>query len=281
MASDRPMAASIAAEMFEIETWSDLVAAAPAPLAKATGLEVRDVGGAICVIAPGIPSKEFNRCVGLGVNRPATEDDVIDILRFYRANGVFDAWIQVMEGAVPDILPEWLAARGSKPSGAGWIVFDRDMQPPQQRPTDLHISEIGAEHAEAAAKAFRVGYGLPPSFDPWIAALPGRTGWRAYAAFDGGAIVATAFTRRSGRRAAMAGAATLPEARGRGAQGALLAMRLRDAAADGVTTVQSHTWLPANGGLPADGGRNPSLNNMRRSGFRELHKRANFLVGKD
>jgi GNAT superfamily N-acetyltransferase len=271
----RPTTASIEAEMFEIETWSDLVAAAPAPLAKATGLEVRNVGGAVCVIAPGIPSKEFNRCVGLGVNRPASESDVADILGFYRSNGVFEAWIQVMEGATPQALPEWLAAHGSKPSGAGWIVFDRDMQPFQGRPTDLHVAEIGVEHAEAAAKAFRIGYGLPPSFDPWIAALTGRPDWRVYAAFDGGSVVATAFTRRSGRRAAMAGAATLPEARGRGAQGALLALRLRDADADGVTVMQSHTWLPA------DNERNPSLDNMRRSGFRELHRRTNFLVGKD
>ncbi|MBX3569560.1 MAG: GNAT family N-acetyltransferase [Rhizobiaceae bacterium] len=265
---------SIAAEMFEIESWSDLVAAAPPPLAAATGLQVRSIGGAVCVIAPGIPSNEFNRCVGLGVERPASPADVDEILAFYRSHGMASAWVQLMDGAAPSLLPRWLAERGANPAGSSWAVFDRGLQPVMERGSGLRLAEIGSAHAANAAQVFRIGYGLPPAFDAWIAALAGRPRWRVYAAFDGEAVVATAFLRRSGARAIFAGAATLPEARGRGAQSGLMAMRVRDAASDGVTTVQSHTWVPK------PDGRNPSLDNMRRSGFRELHRRTNFVVGR-
>lgn len=261
------------AEMFEIRVWSDLVAAAPPSLAKATGLELDVIAGAVCVVAPGIPSREFNRCVGLGVGRPATPSEVEAVLAFYRSRGAYTAWIQLMDGALPDALPHWLAERGATPDQSGWILFDRGTEPIDVRPSALEFVEIDASDAARASEAFCIGYGLPPPFAPWIASLVGRPGWRAYAAFENRALVATALLYLEGERALLAGAATLSEARGRGAQSGLLSLRVKEAAATGATIIQSHTWLPQPGKT------NPSLDNMRRSGLRELHRRRNIVVG--
>lgn len=260
------------AELFEIEAWSAMIDAAPPAIVAATGLEVRRVGGAICVVAPGIPSNEFNRAVGLGVEGPATPDDVGAILDFYRSRRVGRAWVQVMEGAAPAAIGDWLRDAGAKPDGSHWQIFDRAHDVPAARsgPT---VIEVDSRNAGIAAEVFRVGYGLPPAFDSWNAALVGQPGRRVYLAYDGPRPIAAAFLYQKGRRALLAGAATLPDARGRGGQTALIQRRLRDAAAAGARIVQSHTWVPR------QGERNPSLDNMLASGFRPLHLRVNVTVG--
>ncbi|MCX7889112.1 MAG: hypothetical protein N2422_05195, partial [Rhodobacteraceae bacterium] len=169
-----------------------------------------------------------------------------------------------------------LARRGRTEAPRRWVVLTRDTAaavPPA--PTGLALRRIGPAEAPAAGRTFRLAYGLPPAFDDWIAALAGRPGWQGYAAFDGPAIVATALLFLGGDRAILTGAATLPAARGRGAQRALIALRLADARAAGAGIVQSHT------GLPVADERNPSLDNMRAMGFRPSHVRRNFALPPD
>jgi hypothetical protein len=66
--------------------------------------------------------------------------------------------------------------------------------------------------------------------------------------------------------------ATMESDRRRGAQTALLARRLRDAAADGCV------WASADTLVDTADRPNPSYRNMRRAGFATLYERPNFLV---
>ena len=66
--------------------------------------------------------------------------------------------------------------------------------------------------------------------------------------------------------------ATLPEARGRGAQSALLAERIRLAAEAGSTTVTTET------GVREDGRPERSYRNILRAGFEEAFVRPNWDV---
>jgi len=260
------------AELFEIEAWSDMISAAPPSLVAAAGLEVRRVGGAICVVAPGIPSKEFNRAVGLSVEQPANADDVRAVLDFYRSRGVGDAWVQLIEGVEPAAIESWLHEAGARTDDSRGQLFDRGVEGPD-RVGNLAVVEVDKQNAGVAAEVFLVGYGLPAAFTGWFAALVGRPGRRVYLACDGPRPVAAAFLYQRGQRALLAGAATLPEARGRGGQTSLIARRIRDAAAAGARIIQCHTWLPH------AGRRNPSFDNMLASGFRPLHQRINVTVG--
>ena len=263
---------SAEADLFEISCWADLLAAAPVPIAQSIGLEVREVGGATTCVAPGIPTLEFNRAVGLGLRRPAREEDVVALLDFYRSRGTKTGAIQTIEGATPPGVEAWLTARGSSPLPRRWVMLTRDAAPAQPKPTRLRIAEIAHEHAAAAAEAFCAGYGMPPAMAGWIASLVGRPRWRCFCAFDGARIVSTSFLYMDQGRAQLAGAGTLREARGQGAQGALMAIRIEAARAAGVRIMQSHTGLPL-GDEPS-----PSLDNMRHAGFRDLHVRINWSV---
>jgi ribosomal protein S18 acetylase RimI-like enzyme len=70
---------------------------------------------------------------------------------------------------------------------------------------------------------------------------------------------------------ALFGAATLPEGRNRGAQGALLDARIREARDRGIRYASAETWLE-NEENP-----NPSQHNMRRAGLTEVHTRPNWV----
>lgn len=258
------------AEMFEITAWSDLVAAAPRALVSAVGLEVASVGGARCVVAPGIPSLEFNRAVGLGVERPATDEDIDTVLSFYRQRDAKKAQIQIMTGAAPSDLAPRLVDRSCAATGR-WVVVERRLAPVSVR-AELDVRELGRAHAEESGHVFRVAYGLPPVFEAWNAGLVGRERWRTYGVFFEEKLSAVAYLYQHNPRAILIGAATLPEARGRGAQQALIRRRLADAQSAGATVAQTHTWLPD------EAGRNPSLDNMHRAGFVDCHHRQNFAI---
>jgi GNAT superfamily N-acetyltransferase len=271
-AQDR--AARRATDLFEIEAWSALVAAAPAEFRSHTGLEVRAVGGATCVFAPGIPSTEFNRAVGLGLKEPATPADAEAVVSAFRRRGVAKAWVQLADDAVPAALPDWIAAAGAVSEGPRWRLCAAALPLPSAAPvqTVLRVALVDRASAAEAAAVFVAGYGLPPVFHAWNEHLPLIDEWSGYAAFDGDRIVAVAYLFVRGDRAAMMGAATLPEARGRGAQTALLAHRLAAAAAKGARVAQSHSWVAA------AGSRNSSLENMLKAGLAVSHDRRNFVL---
>ena len=97
---------------------------------------------------------------------------------------------------------------------------------------------------------------------------PNRT---PYGAFDGDELVAVASLWVDGDLAALCGAATLPSARGQGAQGALMGRRLADAWAAGAQHIGSDT------GSESPDHPNPSLHNMRRVGLTEAYTRTNYI----
>lgn len=69
----------------------------------------------------------------------------------------------------------------------------------------------------------------------------------------------------------LVGAATLAEARGRGAQSALMRVRVEEARRRGCR------WIGTETGAESVDSPNPSLHNMRRLGFTELYERQNWI----
>ena len=111
------------AELGELEAFVDLYGAA----APGLGARVDHIGGATCLaLAAARRSAMFNRALGLGLDRPATEEDVEEIVRFYRELGVeWCAAVAPQEGVgglgFAATLPETGAAarkRRSSPPGS-------------------------------------------------------------------------------------------------------------------------------------------------------------------
>jgi GNAT superfamily N-acetyltransferase len=242
--------------------------ALPADTAEEWGVRVEAIGSSTAVRVARFPMPLLNRVVGLGIGEPATEAMVDALVELYRTANVPFA-IQVSPAARPAKLAEWLEARGIR-RGRSWAKFYRDVEPPPDIPTSLRIEQIGLEQAVAYAQTFLAGFEMPVEMEPMVTGAIGRTGWHHYLAYAGDVPVSAAALYVAGDVGCLIGAATLPDYRRRGGQGALMARRIRDAAALGCR------WLVTETGEDTAENPNPSYHNMVRTGFKLAYLRPNY-----
>lgn len=263
-------AEQIALENIESAALADFFRAAPAHLRAAHGIESRRVVGATLLLSRGIePGVLFRRVTGLGVERAATEAELQAALEPMAALGAQFA-VAVGPDSAPPELQQWLQARGFM-RGYAWMKFRRSCDAPVAAPTDLEVRVVDRQDAAAFGRVIAEGFGLQPLMAQWAGQLPGRSGWCCVMAFDGDAPVAAGATFVSGEYAWLGLGATLASHRRRGAQNALLARRLQEAAARGarvaaVETGERQTDKPGN-----------SYRNILRAGFAEAYLRQNFM----
>lgn len=251
------------AELGELEAFRDLYAAAPPEV----GARTTEIGGALCLrLDPLSAVTMFNRVLCLGLEAPATDEQLDEALEFLQ--GV-QAYVTVAPGAEPQDLDERLEARGLAPD-RGWTKFSRSTADPPQVRTALRVErdESGEAFAEAATRGFEV----PDLFLDWLRRLPGRDGWQCFVAFDEDVPAAAGALFIRGNVGWNGIGATVPEQRGKGGQSALLAARIKAAAEAGCEVVVTET------GEPVDGVPNGSYRNILRAGFEPVYVRANYLA---
>ena len=212
-------------------------------------------------------SPMLNRIVGLGLDGPASEEQLDGAIAAHgRAALLRLALARRRAGA----LGSWLAARGFEPSW-GWMGFRRGVDDPPEAETRLTIGELGSERAAEFAALLRAAYGLPEELAPVIAALPELPGWRCFLALDGDEPAGAAALYVSGDSAYLGLAGTAAEHRGKGAQSALLAARIRCARELGCDEVFTET------GERVPDRPSASYRNIVRAGFEELRVVPNWL----
>jgi len=225
-------------------------------------------GATVLRVAEAPESPMLNRVVGLGVEAPATEADVDEALRAMGVDVTF--YVAVAPRARPAALPEWLRARGLEP-GWGWMVFRRDVKPPAPATTNVCVVEVATiAHAEAFGRVVRAGFELPAAIEPRLARIR-HAGWRCWIALDGDEPAGAGALFAADGVAYLGFAATLPAHRGKGAQSALLAVRIRTAAELGCDIVITETG-ERRGDRPSN-----SYRNILRAGFTEDAITANWL----
>jgi hypothetical protein len=259
-------------EAMERDAWADMIAAAPPPFAAATGLAVHPLGTAVAFVMARVDNPQFNRLHGLGVDTPATEAELDAGLKPFRDAGLRNFLVQLVPDASPPALAQWIAARGLVAFRRAWAKLRRGSEPAPAVSTALRIAEVGAESSADFARVVCDGFGMPPPMRPWLAAMPGRAGWRAYLAYAEAEPISAALLYIRGRVAWYGAAATIPAGRRRGGQRAILARCIADAIAAGCTDIVAET------GEAVPGEPNPSYENMLRSGFSVAYARANFTA---
>ena len=257
-------------ELGEGEAWADMFLAAPVDFAANLGLRVERVGSAIALITENIDFMLLNRVIGLGVLEPATETMVNDLVVLYRQAGLQNFAVQISPAAQPSALPDWLEARGL-PRRDNWAKVYRGVEPPPEVSTDLRIDCVGPEHATAFAGVACAAFGMPDSLSAWFAATVGRSGWRHYLAWAGDTPVATGALYIRNDVGWLGVGSTLPSQRRRGAQGAIMAQRIRDGLELGCR------WLVTETGEETPSQPNPSYHNMLRTGFELAYPRPNYI----
>lgn len=255
-----------AAELGELSAFVDLYAAAPAEL----GARVEQIGGATCFVLPAAPrSAMFNRALGLGLERPATVEDVDAVDAFFGDAGV--EWCAaVTPQAEPPELGPLLEERGFLP-GYRWAKFERGVDSPPEARSELRVERVEENGGAVFADAFVRGYGVPELMREWLARLPGRGGWECFVAFDGDDPAGTGALFAAAGVGWLGIAATVPEHRRRGAQSAILSARIGAAASAGCHAVATET------GELLEEKPSSSYRNILRAGFELQYVRANYL----
>ena len=257
-------------ERNEVEVWHDMMAALPPETVTSLGAGCRDIGGALLVAARNLPAVTFNRAIGIGLDGRPARENLLAIADAIRANCAPVAQLQVAPLPENAGIEPLLADAGFRPADVRWVKMGRRTDDVPMVETALAIETVTPATASEFAAVVRQGFGLPPAFDAWLAALAVRPRWVGFIARKEG-IAVSAGAMYCGADCAWLGmAATLPDFRRLGGQGALLAHRVAEAASRGLPWVFTETGV-----LP---GRNPSLENMRRAGFQTLHERENWVL---
>lgn len=263
---------SARAERIEAVAMHAFVTGLSADARRAFGMSSARLGGAEVLALAEDPTHYWSKALGFGVTEPVTRELMTEVVRFYERSGAEGATIQIAPAALPEDWPEIAEELGleQRPS---WVKLQRELTVPVDVPevaTGLRVGPVAEEDLAAWARVLFSGFGMPADYDAMGIGVDPAVCHR-FAAWDGDRIVAGATVVIDGDAAGMFGAATLPGDRGRGAQSALLAARLRTAAEAGVR------WVSAETGVETPGHRNPSLHNIRRAGLVDLYERPNWL----
>ena len=259
------------ADLIEARAMADMYAAAPAAL----DLQSETIDGATLLIAPQLPVSYFNRAIGLGVARAATECSLAAIVERFESAGVAEYWIHLSPAASPPALADWLEVRGfAPPPRRTWAKFLRGVEPYVPRTSELAVREAEPSDSKAIAQVVCAAFGMPTMLAPWFEALVGRPRWRFVVAESAGAVAAVGAVFVEGEQAWLGIGATLEQHRKRGAQSALLGARIALAAQAGCSVLSTET------GEAVTGEPNPSLANNRRAGFEQVCSRMNLAPPK-
>jgi GNAT superfamily N-acetyltransferase len=266
------------AELTEIAAYVDFAAGAPAPVREVLGIGSLRVGSALALAIREDPSRFFNRAGGFSAAEPITADVVAHVCDFYREQGVPQGAFMI----APPLLPsDWAstAAKSRLTEGFRFVKLGCDVETAVAAADGVAALDPGLRagpvepgHAREWATVMMATFGFTtPAMTDMAASCVGRPSWRQYAVWEGERIIAVGSIFVHGDCADMFGGATLPEARGRGAQSALLTARARAAQAAGCR------WLVAETGAEGPGEHNTSLRNMLRAGFEPLYERVTWL----
>lgn len=240
---------------------------ARAHLHPGSGAEWTEVAGAYAMFdGAGSP---LTQSFGLGVFALPTEEEMERLEAFFRERGA-EVMHEVSPLADPRLL-EVLGARGYRPIEFSSVLFRPVAGPALGRAPDARIRVRRTEEGEAAlwGDVSAGGWGETPELSEFMrqlgATIASSRGYHTFLAeLDGRPVAAGAVFIGEGV-ALLAGASTLPEARGRGAQLALLDARLRFAAEHGCT-------LAMMGASPGSA----SQRNAERQGFRIAYTRTKW-----
>jgi len=241
-------------ERIELSAILDFFAAAPPDVAQAFDLAVLDLGDAAAFSIGANPKMLlFNRVLGF-------EEAAMlpDIERWFASRGCTFA-ISVSPGGE---LGGALDDRGYR-RGSTFMKFRRGVEQPPVYQTSLRIEQLDEERAADYGTVVAAVFGLASPLDRWFAALCKRPCWACFGAFDGNRLIGTGAAHFVGTLGWLGAAGTLQDARGRGAQSAILAARIGAAGDSGAQVLATET--PA----CVDGVAGPSFRNVLRAGFEE------------
>jgi GNAT superfamily N-acetyltransferase len=261
------------ADAVEAAAFTDMYAAAPAPLVEALGLRVQHIAGATLVMARNVPDPQLNRVIALGVEQPARWADLEAIEQAYLEAGCPKYWIHVNPFAQPAQLTAWLRQQGfAQPARRSWVKMWREPTPMTAQATELEVRLARSDEYAAAARCVCEAFGMPSAMGAWLESMSPRPDWRIFVARAGGRVVGSGslYLDRPRRIGWLGIGALAQDYRRQGGHRALMNQRIQAAIDAGCRAIVTET------GEPMNDEPSPSLHNMQCCGFEPLLSRANW-----
>lgn len=258
-------------ERLEASAWAQIQATAGGAFRTHFGASVLVDHGVVRLRAARARDLSLNRVYALGIDSPLTIQSLDELIAEYRYASVTRFMISWAPVAQPAGATRWFEERGFRRIRP-IVRLTRRTSPDVTAATGFSIVEAMSSDSTRFGDVAARSNGLPPEFALGLNSTMGRQGWRHYFANDGDRTVGTAALYTDGDYAWAGFGGTLPEDRGRGAQSALLARRIRDAY--GVRARWITAWTTAE--TPERP--NPSLHNMLRLGFDITYEIENFVL---
>jgi len=256
-------------ELHEAEAWAACVAAATEIAGNPLKAEVDDSCEPPLVTLAALNFGHFNRVIALGVNTPASDEDLELVKGFYSSRSQSRFTVEVTPASQPADLAELLARHGFKKSDVRiakcWRPVD-DFVSTRIEP-EVDVQRLSVEHLDAYNAVSVAAWGTSKMFGVWFGATLGREGFRHYGIFDGDELVSTCAMYVSGDLAWTGFGATKPQYQGRGFQKVRLVREMIDAAALGCRGIHNEADI---------GGTGISLRNMVRAGFQHLYTKGTY-----
>ncbi|MFF3560790.1 GNAT family N-acetyltransferase [Streptomyces sp. NPDC002574] len=269
-------------EQAEAEQMHEFESLVPGQERTALTMASRRLHGGVCTAVGSDPDGFWSKALGFGFATPVTADLVSDVIAFYAEHRPAVAVLQL----APSVLPaDWdeIAAEAGFERKAGAVKFAAPVETvlaagraaggSSDLADGLSVQAVRPEDAVPWASAVVSGMGMHENcFLPGSVATVGHPSWRPFGVRDReGRFVAGGNLRVHGRVATLFAGSTLPAARNRGAQGALIRARALAAREAGCE------WLVVETGPSTPENPNPSYRNMIRHGFEVAYQRPNWV----
>jgi ribosomal protein S18 acetylase RimI-like enzyme len=240
-------------------------------LAGAGDIRTVRIGGGLVVTRSGTDSLFWNRATAF--DRVVTRADLDEVRAHLEDRGVKRVLLRAAPAALPDDWDEIVAEAGLTaefPQTKWAAAAEAAVESSAGARTGLRVERVRPADARRWAEVLCAAAGLDDGSVAVFAAMTGRPGGHAYAAWDGDAIVGTGLLHVDGRIGHLYAGTVAETHRRRGAQSALIAARVRAAHRAGAEWVTSDT---------VGGAAEPDVSgrNMIRSGFAPLYERPAWL----
>jgi GNAT superfamily N-acetyltransferase len=211
-----------------------------------------------------LASFNLNRVYLCGSEVGMEPGSVTQWVKLFAASGVKQFFVWLSPGRDMDTVRGWLLASGfSRIRHLSYPTLVRTGVEPVRFATKLEVREVGVDDIEAARD--QLGETLWPEY----ARSAGKLGFFHYMAFDGARPVAIAALALFEGLGYLFAAATREVDRNRGAQQALIARRIEQAARSGCMVMVSETLSILE----------HSLHNLQRAGFRPAYEKEVYTWG--
>lgn len=256
------------ADLNEAAAYRALIACAA--VAEESGFEADTLGGVLVLRSAAVRSSVlFNRAIGVGASEPASRPLLDQIAQRYAGTGT--PWaMEVSEPVDSEMLRGWLKERRMR-RGLPTAMLMRSCAELPAVNCDLRVVRVGAEFSRECTEIWAQVFRLAPPMQAVLAQVSSQPGFRLWVAFDGERPVACSLSHLADGLAWLGWSATLETHRGRGAQNALLAARLRDAELAGCAWASSETAM----GTPEQP--DASFRNLLRFGFSLAYQRYMYV----